>query len=270
MGADHRPVTAHGRPTRAGGSMEGRPARSPLVHRGSAWGLSSVGEHLLCKQGVTGSNPVASTICRDFAATLSFQIHFPQTAILQNPIYERARRGSDGFDHPIVRAQKAPHFFVARLVTSPQIEAGYPVILDSLPLQGTCVVMTIMSNYDPSPTAYFSHPQIIFGCLGKVLLMDLHARGQSQTPQPPGKENTDIPIEEKDRIITVRGLDNIGGSHSARRRQLIITNPFEPQPVKHIVSSQAIVGLNVLNSFPRVPTTLQYPSRDAVDSGHTK
>ena len=27
----------------------------------TAWGLSSVGEHLLCKQGVTGSNPVAST-----------------------------------------------------------------------------------------------------------------------------------------------------------------------------------------------------------------
>ena len=26
-----------------------------------AWGRSSVGEHLLCKQGVTGSNPVVST-----------------------------------------------------------------------------------------------------------------------------------------------------------------------------------------------------------------
>ena len=62
MGADRRPVTAHGRMSRLGGSMEGRPARSLLVHRGSAWGLSSVGEHLLCKQGVTGSNPVASTI----------------------------------------------------------------------------------------------------------------------------------------------------------------------------------------------------------------
>ena len=41
--------------------MEERSKRPPLVHRGLAWGLSSVGEHLLCKQGVTGSNPVAST-----------------------------------------------------------------------------------------------------------------------------------------------------------------------------------------------------------------
>ena len=53
---------AHGRMFGLGGSMEGRSTRPPLARRGLAWGLSSVGEHLLCKQGVTGSNPVASTI----------------------------------------------------------------------------------------------------------------------------------------------------------------------------------------------------------------
>ena len=159
--------------------MEGRSTRPPLVHRGLAWGLSSVGEHLLCKQGVTGSNPVASTICRNFAAALSFQVHFPETAVSQNPIYERSRRSGDGFDYPVVGAQKAPHFFVAGLVASPQIKAAYAVILDSLPLQGTCVVMTVVSNYNPSPTAYFSHPKIIFRRLGEVLLMNLHARGQT-------------------------------------------------------------------------------------------
>ena len=92
---------------------------------------------------------------------------------------------------------------MAGLVASPQVKAAYAVILDSLPLQGTCVVMTVVSNYNPSPTAYFSHPEIIFRCLGKVLLMNLHLRGQAQISQPPGKENSDIPIEEKDRIITV-------------------------------------------------------------------
>ena len=155
-------------------------------------------------------------------------------------------------------------------VTSPQIEASYAVILDSLPLQGTCVVMTVMPNYDPSPSAYFSHPQIILGCLGEVLLMHLYARGQTQISQPPGKEKTDVPIEEKDRTITVRGLDETRGSHSPRRRQLIVANPFKPQPVKHIVSGQAIVGLNVLNSFPCIPTTFQYPGRDTMDSGCAK
>ena len=55
---------AHGGQSRLGGSMEGRSTRPPLVRRGLAWGLSSVGEHLLCKQGVTGSNPVASTNLR--------------------------------------------------------------------------------------------------------------------------------------------------------------------------------------------------------------
>ena len=155
-------------------------------------------------------------------------------------------------------------------VTSPQIETAYAVILNSLPLQGTCVVMTVVSNYNPSPAAYFSHPQIIFGCLGEVLLMDLHARGQTQLSQPLGEKNTDIPIEEEYRIITVRGWDKTRGSHSTRRRQLIVTNPFEPQPVKHVVSCQAIVGLNVLNSFTCVPATFQYPGRDTMNSGHTK
>ena len=126
---------------------------------------------------------------------------------------------------------------MAGLVASPQIEAAYAAILDSLPLQGTCVVMTVMSDHDPPPAAYFSHPKIIFGCLGKVLLMDLHARGQTQISQPPGKEKTDVPIEEKDRTITVRGLDETRGSHSPRRRQLIVANPFKPQPVEHVVSS---------------------------------
>ena len=53
---------AHGRMSGLGGSMEEWSTRPPLARRGLAWGLSSVGEHLLCKQGVTGSNPVASTI----------------------------------------------------------------------------------------------------------------------------------------------------------------------------------------------------------------
>ncbi len=132
------------------------------------------------------------------------------------------------------------------------------------------MVMTVVSNYNPSPTAYFSHPEIIFRCLGKVFLMDLHARGQTQVSQPSGEKNTDIPIEEEYRIITVRGLDKTGGTHSTRCHQLIVANPFKPQPVKHVVPSQAIVVLNVVNGFPRVPTTLQYPSGDTMDSRGTK
>ena len=138
-----------------------------------------MGEHLLCKQGVTGSNPVASTNLLWIRGSLSFQVHFPETAVSQNPIYERPWRYADGFDHPIVGAQKAPHFFVSGLVAAPQVKAAYAVILDSLPLQGTCVVMTVVSDYNPSPTAYFSHPKIIFRSLGKVLLMNLHTRGQT-------------------------------------------------------------------------------------------
>ena len=39
------------------------PAMPPAVPGAfaPAWGLSSAGEHLLCKQGVRGSNPLAST-----------------------------------------------------------------------------------------------------------------------------------------------------------------------------------------------------------------
>ena len=41
----------------------------------SIWGLSSVGEHLLCKQGVRGSNPLASTKL-DKIKNLYDRVHF--------------------------------------------------------------------------------------------------------------------------------------------------------------------------------------------------
>ena len=38
---------------------------TPLGNARKTWGRSSVGEHLLCKQGVGGSNPLVSTkICK--------------------------------------------------------------------------------------------------------------------------------------------------------------------------------------------------------------
>ena len=153
---------------------------------------------------------------------------------MSDAVYKMLRSRVYRFENPLIGVRETTHLFPPNSVTSPQIKASNPILLNSRELDWSSVMLTIVANYNPTSGSDVGHPNVILSVSWEMILVILNISGESQNVQGFGKGCSNIAVKERNGQDCLRCSSERRYSHSRVSLAIIEIDTLELKTVLNV------------------------------------